>query len=110
MVFERYDNGVSSIQKHGERTAHATLLETMGKAKMTKYTSMPGLIFYDIPNYGWWSRPTPRKDANTIVVLTVLRFEEDWMLDKYLEISDKFNAYCWENEPDTLTYRYHRLI
>ena len=69
MIFERYEHGIESIKLHGERTAHATLMETMGKARMTKYQALPGVMFYDIPGYGWWSRPTQRKDAHTGVVL-----------------------------------------
>jgi len=105
LVFERYDHGMASIKLHSEREAHKTLIQTMFEKNVTKYQALPGLLFYDIPGYGWWSRPgKQRKDKDTILIVTVLRFEQPWMLDKYIQITTEFNKYVWENEPDTLIY------
>lgn len=104
LAFEKYRNGISSSRIHVERDAHKELNREMKKKKMTKYQSLPALSFYDIPNYGWWSRPGRRQYAHTILCINVIRFHRSWMLDQFLNIASEFSEYIWGNEPETLIY------
>eukprot|EP00944_MAST-04C_sp_MAST-4C-sp1_P007226 g7226.t1 len=104
LAFEKYRNGISSSKIHIERDAHKELNQEMRKKKMTKYQSLPALSFYDIPNYGWWSRSNRSQYAHTILCINVIRFNCSWMLDEFQKISSEFSEYIWINEPETLIY------
>lgn len=105
LVFERYVNGDSSLQRHIDRPAHATLTGTMGERRMTKRRVMSSRYF-DVPDFGWWSRPETVGPTQEGVVIAILgfRFADDHQLATYLELAVQHAAYCWENEPDTLIY------
>ena len=105
LVFERYVNGNSSLQRHVDRPAHATLTETMGERRMTKRRVMSSRYF-DVADFGWWSRPETVEPTHDGAIITLLgfRFAEDHQLATYVERVTQHAAYCRENEPDTLIY------
>ncbi|MCZ6458514.1 MAG: antibiotic biosynthesis monooxygenase [Gammaproteobacteria bacterium] len=105
LVFERYVNGNSSLQRHVERPAHKTLTETMGERRMTKRRVMSSRYF-DVADFGWWSRPETAEPTleGAIIAILGFRFADDQQLATYLELASQHAAYCRENEPDTLIY------
>jgi quinol monooxygenase YgiN len=106
LVFERYKNGQSSLDAHIARTAHATLIETMGSRNMTRRRVMSNL-FSDIDDYGWWSRDTgadPMQEAGIIVTLIGTHFDDEAMKQRYIEVTGDHANYCFVAEPDTLIY------
>ena len=105
LVFERYVHGESSFKFHVDRPAHTTLIETMGERRMTKRRVMSAR-YPDVPDYGWWSRPTTAEpgQAGAIIVILGLRFDDDAKRAAFVELSSGHAAYCWENELDTLIY------
>jgi len=105
LVFERYDKGRSSVATHVERPAHKALTDNMGARNMTRRRVMSA-SYYDVPEYGWWSRPaqTASSIEGAIIVVLGFRFASDALLDAYLELSGEHADYCWEHEPDTLIY------
>ncbi len=103
LVFERYEQGSHSLQAHIERPAHTILTDTMGARNMTKRRVM-STRFYDLPGFGWWQRPQPAPAAGTIIVMLGFRFKDDAQRATYVELMADHEAYCWENEPDTLIY------
>ena len=106
LIFERYEHGKSSLQKHMARPAHQALEETMGARRMTKRRVL-GNIGFDILNYGWWSRPesaSPARRAGQPLILLSMRFAEPAHRDRFVELSGELAQYCWQAEPDTLIY------
>ena len=69
-----------------KREAHQTLLQTLGKNRMTKRITFSGLIGKDGFGYTRTTRPAPKADSKgTILFLNIWRFpteriREDWML------------------------------
>lgn len=106
LIFERYERGRSSLQKHMERPAHTLLQETMGARRMTKRRVM-GNVGTDITDYGWWSRQdkgSPQQTAGMPLTLLRMRFDETTQRDTFVEMSGKHARYCWGEEPETLIY------
>ncbi len=105
LVYERYQNGSSSLKAHSERPAHAALMETMGAANMTKRRVM-STRFVDLPDYGWWGRPgsgSASTDTGCMLIVVGLRLETD-ALEAFIRLSAEHADYCRDNEPDTLIY------
>lgn len=103
LVFERYENGASSVELHKQRKAHEELNETMAARQMTRRRVM-STRFVDVPDYGWWSRPGPAQSAGSILVILGMRFATDEMRSAFIELSGTHADYCWREEPDTLVY------
>lgn len=106
LIFERYQHGRSSLQKHMDRPAHALLQETMGARRMTKRRVMANLGA-DIKDYGWWSRPgtgSPQRTAGMPLTLLRMRFSELVQRDVFVELSQSHAKYCFVEEPETLVY------
>ena len=105
LVFERYDKGRSSVKAHVERPAHKALTDDMGARNMTRRRVLSA-SFYDVPEFGWWSRPaqTAGTAEGAVIVVLGFRFPNDALRDAYLELSGEHASYCWAQEPDTLIY------
>ena len=104
LVFERYDHGLQSLEKHVTRPAHATLIDTMGARNMTRRRVM-STRFVDIPDFGWWARSERSGQmAGAIIVILGFRFASTTERQAYQEVMAEFIAYCRANEPDTLIY------
>ena len=109
LIFERYANGMTSIQAHMARPSHKGLESAMGEARMTRRL-VRSVAAADIPGYGWWSRSDrPRQtDGRTIggarVAVFGSRFGDTAKREAFVELSGEHAKYCWDAEPDTLTY------
>jgi len=109
LIFERYANGITSIQAHMARPSHKALESAMGESRMTRRV-VRNVVASDIPSYGWWSRPArPRQtDGRTIggalVAVFGARFGDTTKREAFVELSGQHGKYCWDAEPDTLTY------
>ena len=109
LIFGRYLHGQSSLEVHTQRPAHAVWNEIMGERRMTQRRVM-NASFMDLPDYGWWARANRdrsedgKTSGDTILVIAVWRVEKSTMKEPFLELARSHARYCWENEPDTLTY------
>ena len=106
LIFERYENGLSSLAKHMERPAHNALQENMGARRMTKRRVL-GNVGVDVPGYGWWARPefaSPARSAGYPLTLLRLRFAQQTHCDQFIELGGGHARYCLDAEPDTLVY------
>lgn len=109
LVFGRYLHGQSSLEDHTQRPAHAVWKEIMDGRRMTRRRVM-NASFTDLPDYGWWARANRERSedgktsGDTILVIAVWRVEKPAMKDPFLELARSHARYCWDNEPDTLTY------
>ncbi len=108
LIFERYAN-LNSVELHVARPAHEKLQSIMGEARMTRRL-VRKMVALDIPDYGWWARsdrprqPDGRPNGDTIVALVGSRFGDEAQKAAFIEISGEHAKYCWDAEPDTLTY------
>lgn len=109
LIFERYANGTASIETHMARPSHKTLETAMGEARMTRRL-IRNIAAADIPDFGWWSRPDRPRQADgrtmggALVALVGSRFADTAQRDAFVEVSGDHAKYCWDAEPDTLTY------
>jgi hypothetical protein len=94
LVFARYQHGPSSLKTHMEQTAHVVM----------------NASFTDLRDYGWWRRANRehsedgKTSGETLLVIAVWRVAEPAMKEPFLELARSHARFCWENEPDTLTY------
>lgn len=108
LIFERYANA-SSVEAHLARPSHQALQATMGEARMTR-RRVRTVTTLDVPDYGWWARPDrPRQDdgrpmGDTLVALFGSRFGSEEQRAAFIEITGGHAKYCWDAEPDNLTY------
>ena len=111
LVFERYRHGDSSLKRHMDRPAHATLTETMGERRMTRRRVM-SVQADDVDGFGWWRRDDRAAcldaagggDGGTVVTVLGMRFAHPDMRAAFIELSAAHADYCLANEPGTLTY------
>ena len=106
LVYERYERGLSSLQTHMERPSHRAIGEAMGSRRMIKRRSLVNIAF-DVPDYGWWSRPgfaSPANGADHSFTLLGMNFATDTHRDRFLAMGTDHAGYCWKAEPDTLIY------
>lgn len=103
LVFERYDNGQKSIELHMQRQAHADLINEMGERNMTKRQVMSA-VFSDLPEFGFWSRPTTSPTESSRFTLLGLRFSKPAMQKRWIEMVGEHAAYCQTHEEPTLMY------
>ena len=109
LIFERYANGSASVEAHRARPSHQELESAMGEARMTRRL-VRSTAAADIPDYGWWMRPDRPRQADgrtmggTLVAIICSRFGNTAMRDSFVELTGGHAKYCWDAEPDTLTY------
>lgn len=103
VVFERYANGINSVELHTQRQAHADLMQVMGERNMTKRQVMT-TVFSDLPNFGFWSRPSALPTASSRLTLLGLRFSKPTMQARWIEMVGEHAAYCQTDEEPTLIY------
>ena len=106
LVYERYERGLASLQTHMERPSHKVIGEAMGAGRMIKNRTLVN-IAYDVPDYGWWSRPdfaSPAKGADQSFILLGMKFASTAHRDQFITTSTEHAHYCWTAEPDTLIY------
>lgn len=106
LIFERYENGQTSLDAHMQRDAHAQLLQAMGARNMTKRRVMSQFLA-DIEGYGWWERPDqPALASCSGLLMTVFgtRFRSTAMREEYLALTREHADYCRDAEPGTLIY------
>lgn len=106
LVYERYERGLASLQTHMERPSHKVIGEAMGARRMNKSRSLVN-IAYDVPDYGWWSRPniaSPGKGADQSFILLGMSFASPEHRHRFIDMSAEHARYCWDAEPDTLVY------
>ena len=106
LVYERYERGLASLQTHMERPSHTVIGEAMGARRMIKNRTLVN-IAYDVPDYGWWSRPdfaSPAKGADQSFILLGMKFATPAHRDQFITTSTEHAHYCWNAEPDTLIY------
>lgn len=103
LVYERYDRGLPSLQTHMERPSHRVIGEAMGSRRMNRSRSLVNIAF-DVPDYGWWSRPASGTAAGRTLTLLGMRFGSSGHRDRFVELSGEHARHCREAEPDTLIY------
>lgn len=106
LVYERYERGMSSLETHMTRPAHKAIGEAMGAGRMIKARTLVNVAF-DVPEFGWWSRPefaSPARGAGHSVTLLGVRFAKRAQRDRFIELSGEHARYCFTAEPDTLVY------
>lgn len=106
LVYERYDRGLPSLQTHMERPSHRVIGEAMGSRRMNRRRSLVNIAF-DVPDYGWWSRPeppTPTGGAGHTLTLLGMRFGSSDHRDRFVDLGREHARYCLDAEPDTLVY------
>ncbi len=103
MVFERYANGTTSVTRHTQRQAHADLMQEMGERNMTKRQVMT-TVFSDLPNFGFWSRPSALPTTSSRLTLLGLRFSKPAMQARWIQMVGEHAAYCRAQEEPTLIY------
>lgn len=108
LIFERYANA-SSVEFHLARPSHQALQSAMGEARMTRRMVRKATTV-DIPDYGWWTRPDrPRQTdgrpmGDTLVALFGSRYGDEEQRAAFIDITREHAKYCWDAEPDNLTY------
>ena len=106
LVYERYERGLESLQTHMTRPSHKVIGEAMGARRMNKRRTLVNIAF-DVPDFGWWSRPdfaSPAKGDGYSFTLLGMRFAELAQRDRFIDLSGEHARYCWAAEPDTLVY------
>ena len=106
LVYERYERGLASLQTHMQRPSHKVIGETMGARRMIKRRSLVN-IAYDVPDYGWWSRPnlpSAAKATDQSFTLLGMKFAGAAERDRFITMSAEHARYCQDAEPDTLVY------
>ncbi len=106
LVYERYERGLASLQTHMERPSHKVIGEAMGAGRMIKNRSLVNIAF-DVPDYGWWSRPevaSPAKGADQSFILLGMKFASPAHRTQFITMSAEHARYCADAEPDTLVY------
>ncbi len=106
LVYERYERGLPSLQTHMERPSHKAIGEAMGARRMNKARTLVNIAF-DVPDYGWWSRPdsaSPGSGAGYSLTLLGMGFPDTAQRDRFIGLSGEHARYCWTAEPDTLVY------
>jgi hypothetical protein len=106
LVYERYERGLSSLQTHMVRPSHKAIAEAMGARRMNRRRTLVNIAF-DVPDYGWWSRPdsaSPAKGDSYSFTLLGMGFAEPAQRDRFIDLSGEHARYCWTAEPDTLVY------
>ncbi len=106
LVYERYERGLSSLQIHMERPSHKAIGEAMGSRRMIKRRSLVNIAF-DVPDYGWWSRPNlapSAKGTEHSLTLLGMSFATPTHRHRFIDLSREHARYCWDAEPDTLVY------
>lgn len=103
VVFERYARGTKSVKLHTQRQAHADLMQVMGERNMTKRQVMTA-VFSDLPDFGFWSRPSVLPTTSSRLTLLGLRFSKPTMQARWIEMVGEHAAYCQTAEEPTLIY------
>lgn len=102
LVFERYTGGSKAIKDHSARPAHIMMTDYMLKKKVTKRQTISGMLGEEI--FGWTRTDRKKPDTGNILSCNVFRFGSEAQRDQFVALASEHAKYCWENEPDTLTY------
>lgn len=102
LVFERYNAGAPSLKFHMKRQSHEMMNDFMIKKRMTK-RSLFGFTGED--TFGWTRTQRPSApEKGTLVFVNVWRFGSEKQIEEFKALQAVHAKYCWDNEPDTLTY------
>lgn len=109
LVFRRHLYAPSRVGLQRQRTTKERFDEVIVGQAMPVNNTLSG-TFIDVPDFGWWVRPdrertrSAKTTGGSILLIAVWRIEKPAMIEPFLKLSRTHLEYCWENEPDTLTY------